>query len=138
MGSPIADNFNELLELYEVPMNKKCFVLPSSRLRRAGTRLMQSAALALLVMLTMPAGAADARAIKTRTSPVYPEIARRLRITGVVKLTVTVDPEGKVTDVKPLSGNRVLSDSAEEAVRHWKFEPGTGTSTTEVAVNFAP
>jgi protein TonB len=98
---------------------------------------MQAVALALLVTLTMPARAADARAIKTRTSPVYPAIAQRLRITGMVKLTVTVDPEGKVTDVKPLSGNRALSEAAEEAVRHWRFEPGEGTSTTEVSVNFA-
>jgi len=118
-------------------MNKKSYVLPSNRLRRAGTRLMQASALALMVTLTMPAVAADTRAIKTRTSPVYPAIAQRLRISGVVKLTVTVDPEGKVTDVKPLSGNHLLSDSAEEAVRHWRFEPSAGTTTTEVAVNFA-
>jgi TonB family protein len=118
-------------------MNKKCFVLPSKRLRCAGIRLMQAVVLALLVTLTMPARAADARSVKTRTSPVYPEIAKRLRISGMVKLTVTVDPEGKVTDVKPLSGNRTLSEAAEEAVRKWRFEPGEGTSTTEVSVNFS-
>jgi len=46
-------------------MNIKCLVLSPNRLRRAGTRMMQSAALALLVTLTMPAGAADARAVKS-------------------------------------------------------------------------
>jgi TonB family protein len=64
-------------------------------------------------------------------------IAQRMRITGVVKLTVTVDPTGKVTDVKPLSGNNMLSIAADEAVRKWKFEPGDGAFTTEVSVNFA-
>jgi TonB family protein len=118
-------------------MNIKCLVLSPNRLRRAGTRMMQSAALALLVTLTMPAGAADARAVKSRVPPVYPVIAQRMKITGVVKLSVTVNAEGNVTDVKGISGNRLLSDSAEEAVRKWRFEPGEGASTTEVSVNFA-
>jgi TonB family protein len=47
-----------------------------------------------------------------------------------------VDPEGKVTDVKPLSGNTMLSIAASEAVRKWRFEPGPGESTEEVALNF--
>jgi TonB family protein len=118
-------------------MNKKSFVLPSNRLWRAGARLMQAVALALLVALTMPARAADARAIKSRVPPVYPVIAQRMKITGVVKLAVTVNAEGNVTDVKDISGSRALSGAAEEAVRKWRFEPGEGTSTVEVSVNFA-
>jgi TonB family protein len=98
---------------------------------------MQAAALALIVALTMPASAADARAIKSRTPPVYPEIAKRMRVSGTVRLTVTVDAGGKVTDVQPISGNGMLSIAAEEAVRKWRFEPGDGNSTVEVTVNFA-
>jgi TonB family protein len=99
--------------------------------------MMQAAALALMVALAMPASAADARAIKSRVSPVYPVIAMRMRITGVVKLTVTVDAEGKVIDVQPISGNRALSEAAQEAVRKWRFEPGAGAATVGVSVNFA-
>jgi TonB family protein len=105
-------------------------------LRRAGLRLAQAAALALVVALAMPARAADGRAVKTRVPPAYPEIAKRMRISGMVRLAVTVDPEGKVTDVKPLSGNTMLSIAASEAVRKWRFEPGPGESTEEVALNF--
>jgi TonB family protein len=118
-------------------MNKKCFVLPSNRLRRAGARMMQAAAMALLVALAIPARAADARAVKMRVSPVYPVIAQRMKITGIVHLSVTVDAEGKVTDVKDISGNRALSEAAQEAVRKWKFAPGDGASTVDVAVTFA-
>jgi TonB family protein len=32
-------------------------------------------------------------------APVYPEVAKRLRVTGVVKLEVTVNADGKVTGV---------------------------------------
>lgn len=106
-------------------------------MRRAGTRLMQAAALALMVALAMPASAADARAIKSRTPPVYPEIAKRMRVSGAVRLTVTVDAGGKVIDVQAISGNSVLTYAAEEAVRKWRFEPGDGNTTVEVTVNFA-
>ena len=71
---------------------------------------MQAAALALVVSLAIPARAADVRAVKSRVAPIYPEIAKRMRIEGEVRLEVTVDAEGKVTDVKTVSGNRVLSD----------------------------
>jgi protein TonB len=110
---------------------------PPNRLRRTGARLMQAAALALLVALVMPASAADARAIKSRVPPVYPVIAQRMRITGEVKLSVSVNAEGNVTDVKEISGNRALSTAAEEAVRQWKFEPGDGAATVVVTVDFS-
>ena len=117
-------------------MNNKSFVLHPNWLRRAGLRLAQAAALALVVALAMPARAADGRAVKTRVPPAYPEIAKRMRISGIVRLAVTVDPEGKVTDVKPLSGNTMLSTAAAEAVRRWRFEPGS-ESTEEIALNFS-
>jgi TonB family protein len=118
-------------------MNTKRFLFRPSWLRRAALRLMPAAALALLVALAMPARAADSRAVKTRIQPAYPEIARRMRISGVVRLAVTVDSEGKVIDVKPLSGNNMLSAAAAEAVRKWRFEPGPGEATEEIALNFA-
>ena len=118
-------------------MNNNHFEPLPSRLRRAGARLMQATALALMVMLAMPARAADERAVKTRVPPVYPEIARHMKIAGQVKLMVTVDAQGKVTDVQPLSGNHTLSAAAEDAVRKWKFAPGDGIATVEIMVNFA-
>jgi TonB family protein len=113
------------------------FELSPNRLRRAGTRLMQAAALALMVALAMPASAADARAVKSKTPPIYPEIAKRMKITGEVRLSVTMDAEGKVTDVQPISGSRALSEAAQDAVRKWRFEHGAGVATVEVSVNFA-
>jgi len=92
-------------------------------------------ALALAFVLPMPARADD-RAIRSRVAPVYPEIARRMRITGAVVLEVTVDADGKVSDVKTLTGNHALGPAAEDAVRKWKFAPGAGVSIVQVEVNF--
>jgi len=106
-------------------------------IRQAGLRLLPAAAMALIAALAISAWAADARAVQSRVAPTYPEIAKRLRISGVVHLEVTVDPSGKVTDVKPVSGNHMLSPAAEEAVRRWKFVPGTGIATVPVDINFS-
>jgi len=118
-------------------MNKIRFVFRSGGWRRMGVRLVRAAALALLVALALPSAAADSRAVKSRVAPVYPELAKRMKIEGEVRLSVTVDAEGKVTDVKAVSGNHMLSSAAEDAVRKWKFEPGPGSFTVEVALTFA-
>lgn len=97
----------------------------------------QAAALALAACLALPAHAGDDRAVKSRIAPVYPEIAKRMHIVGEVKLEAVVDADGKVKDVKAVSGNRILGEAAEDAVRKWKFDSGSGEATVTVAVNFA-
>lgn len=116
-------------------MSRDWFGKRGFRRRRAAVRLLQAAALMLVVALALQ-GRAEERAIKSRVAPVYPEIAKRMRVTGVVKLDVTVDAAGMVTDVKTVSGNRMLSTAAEEAVHKWRFEPGPGPSTLSLNINF--
>jgi TonB family protein len=99
--------------------------------------LFQAVALALVLTIAVPLRAADDRPIRSRVAPVYPEIAKRLKISGLVTIEAKVDADGKVSDVKTLSGNRALSAAAEEAVRRWKFEPGTGQTTVNVSINFS-
>jgi len=105
--------------------------------RAASVKLFQVAALALTLAMAMPARAADERAVKSRVAPAYPEIARRMKIAGVVRVEATVDADGRVTDVKTLSGNRMLAAAAEQAVQNWKFVPGAGVSTVQLDINFA-
>src|SRR5579863_6803981 len=81
--------------------------------RRMASRVLQAAVFAAIVALALPVRGGDTRAVKSRVSPVYPEIAKRMHNSGDVQLQVTVDAEGKVKDVKPVSGNRVLSSAAE-------------------------
>jgi TonB family protein len=93
------------------------------------------AALAFLAVATVSAHATE-RAVKSRVAPVYPELAKRMRISGVVNVDATVDADGKVTDAKATTGNRLLESAAEDAVRKWKFEAGSGTDVVHVAINF--
>jgi TonB family protein len=88
------------------------------------------------LMASIPGLAQSGRAVKTRVAPVYPEIAKRMHISGAVKVSATIDAEGKVTDAKAVSGNQMLSAAAIEAVRRWRFEPGDGQTTVELEINF--
>ncbi len=58
-----------------------------------------------------------------KTNPIYPPTARSLRQTGVVRLEVIVDEQGKVTAVQNMSGPTLLQTAAKDAVRKWKFKP---------------
>jgi len=105
--------------------------------RQTGVRLFQAATVALLLAMSIPGRAAEGRAIKSRVAPVYPELAKRMRISGVVRVEATVDPNGKVTAAKAVSGNHTLGPAAEEAVSKWKYAPAEAPSTVEVDINFA-
>jgi len=66
-------------------------------------------------------------------APVYPDIARMAGVSSIVILECTIDPLGKVTDVRVLSGHPLLNESAVNAVRQWRYTP-TRLSGTPVAV----
>jgi TonB family protein len=77
------------------------------------------------------------RAIVSRVSPSYPELARRMHVSGKVVLLVTIQPDGKVSGTKVQSGHALLAPAAQEAVSHWLFAPGPEASESEVDVNFS-
>lgn len=58
-----------------------------------------------------------------QTSPVYPSAARSSRMTGLVKVELTVDENGNVAEVQNASGPIMLQAAAKDAVRNWKFRP---------------
>lgn len=98
--------------------------------------VLQAVSFVLIAGMALQAAAAGERTIKSRVAPVYPEVAKRLKITGIVVIEASVDADGKVTEVKTVSGNRMLSIAAEEAVSKWKFVPGPKNTTESVAINF--
>jgi TonB family protein len=78
------------------------------------------------------------RKIRSRVYPEYPEIARKMLLTGIVKLEVTVSPTGKVRDTKVIGGHPILVTAAVNAVEKWKFEPASAETTETVEFHFDP
>ena len=58
-----------------------------------------------------------------RVEPVYPHLAVRARISGVVKLDVTISREGRVANIMLLSGHPLLVQPALDAVKEWVYQP---------------
>ncbi|HET9252145.1 MAG TPA: TonB family protein [Candidatus Eisenbacteria bacterium] len=79
----------------------------------------------------------------TAAQPLYPQSARRGRITGTVVLRALVGKDGRVQDVQVVQGATGLTDAAVDAVRMWIFQPALKdglpvTSWFEVAMDFKP
>ena len=97
----------------------------------------------LLTAASGPAFAQDsgtsrhAREVVRRVAPDYPELAKRLRISGVVKLRATVAPNGSVKSVESLGGNPVLLKAAQDAVRDWKYAPAPDETRELIELTFA-
>lgn len=71
-------------------------------------------------------------------SPSYPAIARRLRLSGTVKVAVKVAPNGKVVSAEALGGHPLFTQVAVDAVRQWRFETALQQTDEVVSINFQP
>ncbi len=76
------------------------------------------------------------RKVKTRVEPVYPDIARRMNITGTVKVAVVVGSNGTVKSTKVVGGHPLLVNAALDAVKKWKFEPASQEDSGIVEFKF--
>ena len=78
------------------------------------------------------------RKVKTQVAPVYPELARRMGIAGVVKIEVRVDKTGAVKETKLVGGHPVLANAALEAIKKWRYESGPEETVGIVDFRFSP
>ena len=61
----------------------------------------------------------------TRVRPIYPIIAARAHIQGVVILEAIVDEDGVVQEVRVVRSVNYLDEPAIEALKQWRYEPLT-------------
>ena len=78
------------------------------------------------------------RRAKSKVQPLYPELARKMNISGTVKIEVVVAPNGAVKDARIVGGHPVLANSALDAAKKWRFEPAAGESTGVIDFKFEP
>jgi len=76
-----------------------------------------------------------------RVDPRYPPAALLQHIEGAVVLRAKIGKDGKVHDLKAVSGQSYLTQAAMEAVRQWRYEPYTLNGETvdmhtSITVNF--
>ncbi len=55
--------------------------------------------------------------------PVYPDMAKQARVQGIVQLNIVINKQGRVVDIKVISGHPLLIPAALEAVKQWEYNP---------------
>ena len=71
----------------------------------------------------VPGGRVKMAQLIHRVEPRYPALARQMRVSGRVELAGIVATDGRIRELKLLSGSPLLASAALEAVRQWVYEP---------------
>jgi TonB family protein len=77
------------------------------------------------------------RKVIAQTAPSYPELAKRMHLSGKVKLEVVITPAGSVKSAKLVGGNPVFEQSALDAVKQWKFAAVEKETKALILLEFA-
>jgi TonB family protein len=78
------------------------------------------------------------RKVKSKTTPIYPELARRMNVGGKVKIEVVITPDGRVKSTRVVGGHPLLVQACQDAVKEWRFTPAPEETTQVVEFEFHP
>lgn len=73
-------------------------------------------------LLLIPEGIAKHAALQ-KPSPSITQLARQMKVSGRVEVSVDIGDDGSVTKTKVVSGNPLLAESVVLAVKNWRFQP---------------
>ena len=100
------------------------------------------AATAALILSGVPgfsqSGSTDEskRKVKSKTAPAYPELARRMNVSGKVKIEVVIATDGHVKSTRVVGGHPLLVQTCQDALKEWKFVPAAEETTQIVEFEF--
>ena len=120
---------NKTLEKKRVIMQKKPLLISAW--------LKPFFALALSLCALLATGQETRKAL-LKPAPLYPEVAKRLNLAGVVKIEVVVGTDGGIKDTKVIGGHPLLVEAALKAVRDWKYERAPSETKLELEFKFQP
>ena len=89
-----------------------------------------------LILTAAPAFSETTRKAISSPAPVYPELAKRMHLTGVVKVVITVGPDGQIKNTDFQGGHPVLIDAVRTVLKEWKYAPAGYESTILLEFKF--
>ena len=78
------------------------------------------------------------RKIVSKVMPVYPELARKMQLSGIVRVEAVVAPNGKLKLTTVIGGSPLLAAAAVDAIEKWKWAPAPQESKEIIELNFHP
>jgi TonB family protein len=80
----------------------------------------------------------EGRKLVEQSTPIYPQLARRSGLSGIVKVQIVIAPDGHVRDVKVIGGHPLFIDATVEALKRWKYAPSNSETVAALEFNFHP
>jgi len=68
--------------------------------------------------------------------PIYPPIARAAHLGGIVNIQLSINSDGKVADIRALSGPEMLRGAVLDAAKTWVFPPDAANQSEQAQVKF--
>jgi TonB family protein len=89
-----------------------------------------------------PTSSVEQAQLVRRVAPSYPPLAKQARVQGVVKLSATIGTDGKLYNIRVVSGPSLLLGAAIAAVEQWRYIPTRLNglpvkAPTQIDVNFS-
>src|ERR1700720_4612991 len=78
------------------------------------------------------------RKIVSRVNPVYPSVARTMRLQGIVRVEAVIAADGSVKTMEVKGGHPVLVEAAHAAIMEWKWVPAAKESHELIEIKFNP
>jgi len=122
----------------EFPLKQQAKLMKVMRLIAIAGAIAFAIAFVSQTALAQTAEQTGDRKATQKVNPAYPDLARHANISGTVKLEATISASGQVKNVKILGGHPLLAGAAEDALRKWKYQPGSAETTTIVEFHFNP
>jgi TonB family protein len=78
------------------------------------------------------------RKVVSKVDPMYPQLANKMQLTGIVRVEAIVAPNGKAKFIQVIGGNPVLAKAAVDAVEKWKWVSAPQETKELVVLYFRP
>jgi TonB family protein len=76
------------------------------------------------------------RKVKSKAAPAYPELARRMSVSGKVKIEVIITPDGHVRSTRVIGGHPLLVQACQDSIKEWKFFQALEETTQVIECDF--
>ncbi len=103
-----------------------CSQCSYAKSRKAGKLLAKFwMVMALMFLVALTAATQEGRRTVSNPQPEYPEIAKKMSLSGVVRIEVVIGSDGEIKNAKVVGGHPVLADASLKALKKWKYAPGS-------------
>jgi TonB family protein len=117
------------------PQRKMAITMTSRSWRNRAQRLALCACAAGLLPLVIAPQKNEPKPVK-KVMPAYPDVRKRMGISGTVRLHVTIAPDGSVKDVEARGGSAIFAEAVTKAVKEWCYPPSDRQRVSNVSMAF--